>query len=187
MVVGELLAELCPSNVIVMGHDWGGPIGLSAACTEPQRVSGLVLGNTWFWPADWRGALLFSRVMASRPLQRAIVKRNLFVERILPAGFSRGLSPEEMEHYRAVQATEEDRIGVAELPKQIVRSTPWLAELEQEGSAPARRKAGPDHLSDERHGVPRPLRSATNEGRFFRWPSGPATGREAFLRRGRAA
>jgi len=127
-VVGELVGELDLSELIVMGHDWGGPIGTSVACSDPGRVAGLVLGNTWFWPAD-RRARTFSRVMSSRPLQWAILERNLFVERILPAGVDRELASEEMEHYRRAQPTPEARIGVAELPRQIAAATPWLAEL----------------------------------------------------------
>lgn len=133
-VVNELVDQLDLSEMIVMGHDWGGPIGLSVACAHPDRVGGLVLGNTWYWPAD-RRARMFSKVMSSRPLQRAILKRNLFVERILPSGTSRTLSPEELHHYRAVQPTPQDRIGVAELPKQITAATPFLTALEQDVQA----------------------------------------------------
>lgn len=129
-VVAELVANLDLSDLIVMGHDWGGPIGASVACSDPDRVTGLVLGNTWFWPPD-RRARIFSTIMSSWPLQRAILKRNLFVERILPAGISRKLSAEEMEHYRAVQPTPAARVGVAELPRQITAATPFLAELAQ--------------------------------------------------------
>ncbi|MFZ1993605.1 MAG: alpha/beta fold hydrolase [Solirubrobacteraceae bacterium] len=130
-VVGELVDELDLSEMIVMGHDWGGPIGLSVACAYADRVGGLVLGNTWFWAAD-RRARMFSKVMSSRPLQRAILKRNLFTERILPSGINRKLSPEEFDHYRGVQPTPQDRIGVAELPKQIITATPFLAALERD-------------------------------------------------------
>jgi haloalkane dehalogenase len=127
-VVGELVRDLDLSDLIVMGHDWGGPIGVSVGSSDPGRVSGLVLGNTWFWPADRRGRI-FSRVMSSPPLQWAILKRNFFVERVLPSGISHKLSPAEMDHYRRVQPTPQDRIGVAEFPRQIVAATPWLARL----------------------------------------------------------
>ena len=90
-VVGELVRELDLKELIVMGHDWGGPIGLSVATADPERIAGLVLGNTWFWPSD-RRARAFSRVMSSAPMQRAILKRNLFVERILPSGIVRKLT-----------------------------------------------------------------------------------------------
>jgi haloalkane dehalogenase len=129
-VVGELVRGLDLSEMIVMGHDWGGPIGTSVASSDPERVSGLVLGNTWFWPPD-RRSRIFSRVMSSPPLQWAILKRNFFVERVLPSGVSRKLTDEEMEHYRRVQPIPEARVGVAEFPRQIVAATPWLAQLAQ--------------------------------------------------------
>ncbi len=127
-VVGELVRALDLRELIVMGHDWGGPIGLSVACADPTRVVGLVLGGTWFWPPN-RRFRMFSRVMSSWPLRRAILRRNLFVERFIPSGMTRELSDEEMEHYRRVQPTPKARIGVAELPRQIVTATPFLAEL----------------------------------------------------------
>jgi haloalkane dehalogenase len=147
-VVGELVRALDLSGLLVMGHDWGGPVGLSVAAAEPERVAGLVLGNTWFWPAD-RRARIFSKVMSSRPLQRAILRRNLFVERLLPAGIVRELSAEEMEHYRRVQPTPEARVGVAELPKQIVAAKPFLSELA--GAVPQR-------LGDKRTLITFPMR-----------------------------
>ena len=129
-VVGQLVRELDLRDLVLMGHDWGGPIGLAAACADPGRVHGLVLGGTWFWPPNLRFRM-FSRVMSSRPLQRAILRRNMFVERFVPSGTTRELSPAEMEHYRAVQPTPEARVGVAELPRQIAAAAPLLAELEK--------------------------------------------------------
>jgi haloalkane dehalogenase len=128
-VVRELVEELDLRETIVMGHDWGGPIGLSVATSEPDRVAGLSLGNTWFWAPDriFRG---FSRAMSSPPMQRAILDRNFFVNRILPGGIVRTLSDEEMDHYRGVQPTSEARVGVAELPRQIRLAADWLDTLE---------------------------------------------------------
>ena len=139
-MVSELVQALDLRDLIVMGHDWGGPIGLAAACATPERVTGIALGGTWFWPPD-RRFRVFSRVMSSRPLQWAIVHRNLFVERFIPAGTTRTLGAEEMEHYRRVQPTPAARVGVAELPRQIVAATPFLADLAE--SVPARLGAKP--------------------------------------------
>ena len=130
-VIGELVDSLDVDGLIVMGHDWGGPIGTSIAASRAERIAGLVLGNTWFWAPD-RPFRVFSAVMSSRPLQWAILKRNLFVERIIPAGIVRDLSDAEMDHYRAVQPTPEARVGVAEFPRQIVAATPWLEQLSRD-------------------------------------------------------
>ncbi len=130
-VVGELVRALDLQDLIVLGHDWGGPIGLAAAVADPDRVTGLVLGGTWFWPPG-RRFCAFSRVLSARPLQWAILHRNLFVERFIPQGTRRTLTSEEMAHYRGVQPTPASRVGVAELPRQIRRATPFLARLAEE-------------------------------------------------------
>jgi len=128
-VTAELVGRLGLENLIVMGQDWGGPIGLGAALLEPERIRGLIFGNTWFWPTDRLPMKLFSKVMSSGPLQRAILKNNFFVERLIPAGTGRELTPSEMRHYRGVQPTPEARVGVAEFPRQILSAGPWLSEL----------------------------------------------------------
>jgi haloalkane dehalogenase len=94
--------------------------------------------------------------MSSRPLQRAILRRNLFVERFVPAGTTRELTHEEMEHYRRVQPTPEARVGVAELPRQIVAATPFLAELAE---------AVPRELGDRRALITFPMRDAAFRAR----------------------
>jgi haloalkane dehalogenase len=134
-VVGEVVDHLGLDGLIVTGHDWGGPIGLSVAAARADRIAGLVLGNTWFWPSEGR-ARAFSAVMSSRPAQKAILERNVFVERFVPQGVVRRLDDEEMEHYRGVQPTPAHRVGIAALPRQIVAARPWLGELA--GAVPAR-------------------------------------------------
>lgn len=128
-VIGEVLQRLDLRDTIVMGHDWAGPTGLSAAADHADRVTGLVLGNTSFWPADRIGRL-FSKVMSTGFMQRRILQRNFFVERFLFPNVVRTLSAEEKDHYRSVQPSPELRVGVAEAPRQIVAATSWLAALE---------------------------------------------------------
>jgi haloalkane dehalogenase len=113
----------------MMGHDWGGPIGLATAVSVSDRVTGLVLGNTWFWPLDFRGARAFSLIMSSPPLQWLIRHRNVFVDTALKHAVARTLTPAEMQHYRAVQPTPAARVGVAEFPRQLRAADRWLAEL----------------------------------------------------------
>jgi haloalkane dehalogenase len=129
-VVGALVDQLGLDGFIVMGQDWGGPIGLSTALERADRVAGLACMNTWYWPADRFAMKAFSRVMSSRPMQRRILEKNFFVERLLPSGTSRKLSDVEMDHYRGVQPNPQARRGVAEFPKQIREAGPWLSELE---------------------------------------------------------
>jgi haloalkane dehalogenase len=130
-VIGELVDHLDLDGFVTMGQDWGGPISLSIAADRADRVRGLVLGNTWFWPADRLSTQLFARFMSSRRMQRRIIQRNYFVERMLPRGVTRTLSDQELDHYRQAQPTPEARVGVAEFPRQILAARPWLGELER--------------------------------------------------------
>lgn len=131
VVVGELVDHLGLESMLVMGQDWGGPIGMEVASRRPDRVAGLVMGNTWFWPADTRLFRSFSATMSSRPVQWLIVHRNFFVTPLMSRMVRGGLSDEELEHYTGVVPTPESRTGIAVFPRQIRDAGAWLGELEQ--------------------------------------------------------
>jgi haloalkane dehalogenase len=139
--VGELVDHLALDGFVVTGQDWGGPIGTAIAVERADRVAGVALGNTWFWPAAWNFRL-FSRVMSSPPVQRKILEENAFVEKLMPRAMTTRLTEQEMNHYLRVQPTPEARRGVAEMPKQIVAAQPLLERLSRDvparlGSRPA--------------------------------------------------
>jgi haloalkane dehalogenase len=141
-VMGELVDHLELEQYLSMGQDWGGPISMAVGTERADRVRGVVLGNTWFWPAVDLPTKMFSRVMGSPPMQWAITQRNFFVERLIPAGTNTALDDAEMEHYRRVQPTPADRAGVARMPKEILAARPLLERLSRDvpaklGSKPA--------------------------------------------------
>lgn len=140
-VLGELIDHLNLDGYLSMGQDWGGPISLAAAVDRADRVAGVILGNTWFWPADPLAMKVFSAAMSSPPLQYAILQHNFFVNRLMPPAACR-LTPEVMAHYRGVQPAPADRVGVARFPKEIVAARPLLQRLVEQvparlGSKPA--------------------------------------------------
>ena len=59
----SLLERLALRDVIIVAHDWGGPVALSWAARHSDRIAGLVLLNTFVRPPD-RGAALTSRLLA---------------------------------------------------------------------------------------------------------------------------
>lgn len=131
-VMGEFVDHLGLDGYLTMGQDWGGPISMAVAVERAERVRGVILGNTWFWPADVLTTKIFSRVMGSPPMQWAILRRNFFVEQLIPAGTERRPSAAVMEHYRRVQPSPATRLGVAEMPKQILAARPLLERLGRE-------------------------------------------------------
>ena len=46
----RLIDQLRLENITLLGHDWGGAIGLGAAVQRPQRFGRLVLFNTGAFP-----------------------------------------------------------------------------------------------------------------------------------------
>jgi haloalkane dehalogenase len=131
--IERLVEELDLHDVTLMCQDWGGPIGFAVAGRQPDRFRAFVIGNTWAWPmTDHRGARVFSRVLGSPLGQHLIIRRNLFVERILPnATRERELPREVMDMYRGPFPTPQSRRPVAAMPEQIIGATPWLREVEE--------------------------------------------------------
>lgn len=130
-VVRELFEHLDLSDLVVMGQDWGGPIGMDLASRRPDRVTGLVMGNTWFWPADERLMRTFSLVMSTPPMEWLLINRNFFVSPLMRRTLRAQLSEDEFSHYLDVVPTPESRRGIAEFPRQIRAARPWLADLER--------------------------------------------------------
>jgi haloalkane dehalogenase len=128
-VVDALVDHLGVDGYLTVGQDWGGPISMAVDTARADRVRRIVLGNTWFWPADDLQFKAFSGVMGSFPVQSAILQRNFFVERLIPVGTATSLSPDVMAHYRGVQPNAEARVGVARMPKEILGARPLLERL----------------------------------------------------------
>lgn len=129
-VIGELVDHLDLDDLLIMGQDWGGPIGMEIASRRPGRIAGLVMGNTWYWPGDDRLSVVFGRVMSSPPLQWLIRRRNLFVKVLMRRSLRVKLSEKEFAHYIDVVPTIASREGIAVFPKQILDARPWLGEVE---------------------------------------------------------
>jgi haloalkane dehalogenase len=134
-VLAELVDHLRLDDMIVMGQDWGGPISMSMAAARSDRVSGIVLGNTWFWKDISPTMRLFSRAMSTGFMQRRILENNWFVERGIPTGVATKLSDEVMDHYRIVQPTPEMRVALPIAPREILASGDWLKDLETQVKA----------------------------------------------------
>ena len=128
-VMGELVDHLDLDGYLTMGQDWGGPVGMAVATERAARLRGVVLGNTWFWPADELRIKMFSKLMSSRPMQHAILRNNFFVEQMIPRGTAQPLGPGVLDHYRGVQPSPPARVGVARMPREIVDATPLLKQL----------------------------------------------------------
>ena len=141
-VVKAFVAELDLRDVTLMVQDWGGPIGFAAATAMPDRFARFVIANTWAWPKSDPGTQAFSRFLGGPVGRRLILNRNLFVETILPGGVRRRSLPDAvMDAYRGPFPDPRARVPTAVFPREILRSRPFLAEVERGLPAVADRPA----------------------------------------------
>lgn len=130
-IVAELVEHLDLQDAVLVGQDWGGPIGYDVASRMPERFTGLVAGNTMMWAATpFRMQRTFSKLMGIGFVQRWLTKHHTFVKRIMPSLLQVDATDEEMRHYLEVAPTPHSRIGHAIFPKAIVGETAWLDALE---------------------------------------------------------
>ncbi|MCI4323521.1 MAG: alpha/beta fold hydrolase [Thermoplasmata archaeon] len=131
-VVSGLVQHLALTNVVLVVQDWGGPIGMSYAVHHRENLRGLVVMNTWAWPAtipQW----LFSVVMGGWPLGYWLqTRRNYFAKSVLPSGIrhSERVTAQFRQAYTDPFPTAGSRIPTWVFPRQIRKSRSWLADIQ---------------------------------------------------------
>ncbi|MFT4189314.1 MAG: alpha/beta fold hydrolase [Aeromicrobium sp.] len=131
-VVTGVVDALGLTGVTLVGQDWGGPIGLTAALRRPEAFERLVFANTWAWSTNgdpWFE--LASRVGGAAPMRLLARRSDLVVNSFLAMGHRRRTpTTAEMTHYRRAQATPARRQAAALLPGRITGGRAFFAELE---------------------------------------------------------
>ncbi len=112
------------TSVTLVLHDWGSALGFHWARLHPEHVraiaymEGIVMPiPSWDdWPEKARGIFQGFRSAKGEDL---ILKRNMFIEAVLPSSILRKLTDEEMAHYRAPFLAEANRQVTLNWPRQI--------------------------------------------------------------------
>jgi haloalkane dehalogenase len=92
-------------DVVIVGHDWGAVLGIDWARRHPDAVRGIAYMETLVAPVSWHGENapdpdLFGPLRTDAG-ERLVLRDNVFVEKVLPAGTRRALTDDEMAAYRA--------------------------------------------------------------------------------------
>lgn len=130
-VIGGFVDALGLSSITLVGHDWGGPIGLAVLQHRPEILDRLVLTNTWAWPVSDPLIQVMSHVMGS-PIGRLLIRQlNLFVNVMIPIGH-RLTTPtsRQMDHYKKALDSPARREASAVFPREITSSRAFLADIE---------------------------------------------------------
>jgi len=128
-VIEQLLAELDVTDVTLVVHDWGGPIGFNYASVHPDNVHSLVIMDTFMWPFEGWGPRVFSGLLGG-PLGRLLIRRyNFFADVFMKLAVNERLPPDVHRHYTAPLATPQDRKGSWVFPREVTGSRDWLDTL----------------------------------------------------------
>lgn len=122
---GILNALVPEGKVTLVIHDWGSALGFDWAHRNADRVSGIcfmeaIVGPVKSWDHWPENAREIFQAMRSPAGEELILKKNLFIEAILPSAIMRKMGGDEMAIYRKPFAAEgEDRRPTLTWPRQI--------------------------------------------------------------------
>lgn len=109
-------------RVVIVGHDWGGALGMDWAARHPGRVGGIAVIETFLRPLRWaelppQGQALFRRFNSPEG-EQMILEENMFIEFNLPNG-AKSLTPADLDVYRAPYPTPESRRPMLAWPREF--------------------------------------------------------------------
>mgnify|MGYP001441438048 FL=1 len=110
-------------DITLILHDWGSALGFYWAMKNPEKIKAIcymeaiVSPINWSdWPEQARGIFKGFRSAKGEDL---ILKRNMFIEAVLPSSIIRKLTKDEMDEYRKPFLNESDRQVTLNWPRQI--------------------------------------------------------------------
>jgi haloalkane dehalogenase len=114
------------SNLIIVGHDWGGVLGFWYALNHQEKIKGIAFMETFpftvsinDFPHDFARWLQAFRTRESG--YELLQVQNVFVEQVLPSAVfnKQNLSEEIMKHYREPFPTIESRKPIRRFPEML--------------------------------------------------------------------
>lgn len=133
-----LIEHLNLKNITLVVHDFGGPIGLSYAISNPENVKRIVLFNTWLWETkEDKDAQKINRILHSRLGNFLYLKTNFSPSVLLKKVFydKTQLNRQLHKQYKAPFPNKNSRYGLLNIGKSLIGSSDWYDELWQSADA----------------------------------------------------
>jgi haloalkane dehalogenase len=130
--LAKLLRTLDVNNAILVGHDFGGPIGLGAALRETGRFTAFVMSNTWMWSlADRADVRRLSAIVGSPFGKLLYLGLNASPRWVVPMAFGdrHALTRDVHRHYMAPFPSWRTRIGPWKLGVELAASSAFYTQL----------------------------------------------------------
>lgn len=136
--LAEFVDRLELTNVTLVVHDFGGPIGLPLALADSSRVSRVVIMNTWMWPLDDDPGMRRRAIFAGSTFGRLLYRHANFSLRVLmPSAYGarRALTPAIHRQYLEVFRDKDARVRVLHaLARALIRSSGHYRQLWERAS-----------------------------------------------------
>ena len=113
-----------PKKISIVCHDWGSGLGFNWCYQNQDRVESIIhmeslVGPVPSWDMFPDVARKMFQALRSDAGEELVLKKNFFVERLLPGSIMRKLTDEEMEAYREPYRIEKHRLPTLTWPREI--------------------------------------------------------------------
>ncbi len=130
-IVEEFVRELDLPKFCIVAHDWGGPIGIACGLAVRERLAGLVLFNTFAWPAQGDAHFeRFSRLMGGRVGSILVRQLNLLLRMMMSRACSHSsISSVARRAYAGPFALRPARRAMSVFAREILGSREFLEDI----------------------------------------------------------
>ena len=134
-ILEGFIEKLGLRDLVLVLHDWGGPLGMMYAVRHRDNVKAVVLMETFLWNTSWTDYGKFRTVfkLFRSPVGYLMLQvMNFFVNTVLPGSVVRkeNMSREVMDHYRQPFPTIDSRRSIRIFPQLIpIEGRPEVSRL----------------------------------------------------------
>jgi haloalkane dehalogenase len=127
----EFIQKLNLTNITIVVHDFGGPIGLSSAIKNHTRIKQIILFNTWLWETKTNPeAQKVDKILQSRMGKFLYLSMNFSPKYLLKKGIhdKKNLTKNVHKQYIYPFPNKESRVPLLNLGKSLFGSSDWYQE-----------------------------------------------------------
>ncbi|SRX74887.1 alpha/beta fold hydrolase [Aequorivita antarctica] len=127
----EFIEKLDLKGITIVVHDFGGPIGLSSAIQNHNRIKQVVMFNTWLWATkDNPAAQKVDKIINSGIAQFLYLRMNFSPKYLIKKGFHKkeNLSKKVHKQYIHPFPNKSSRLSLLNIGKSLVGSSDWYQE-----------------------------------------------------------
>lgn len=118
------------SNLTLVLHDFGGPIGMQVALQYPHLIKRIVILNSWLWSSESDPEFIKLRRILKSPIIPWLYKLNFSARFILPGSFGdHKLSKKLRLQYTKPFSKRRERYGTLGFLKSLIHDQDWFESL----------------------------------------------------------